>query len=567
MMMVGGTPKNKKTLCFMAFLALLLSYNSVAQTKVYATAIAAQNEVETPANSYDGNLSTRARVKASSGVVAGIGAYSGYLELQFATTLPANTTTYVKIATDDNLLPYLLGGTLGTLLANIGGALLIGNQEFTVEARNTGGTVVLDGDSQVAGDFADARLKIVVNTAGDYYIRLTPNAAYNRIRLTNRLGSLIGLGATKRLDVYEAFYVTNPPVCASPEYTSFSGSGLSLSVLQLGQAGVTNPQYAIDASTTNFSVLNLGLLGAGAQIEQTVYFEGPSQATDQFGVRIRMTQSLLDLSVSSHIRIIASNGGTVVQDQTLSYFLTLSLLSLQGGQITTVPLYPGVPVDRITVQFSSFASASVAQTLDFFGVTRTLAMPVISQNLPVCQGSAASITAATTTGTQLKWYSTASGGTPLATLTSGQAFTTPALQATTTYYVSQVNGICESLLLPVVAEVIAVPGSGIIAGGQTICYNKVPVALTSVLVENGTGISYRWESSADEVSWTLIAGANLAVYQPEALPATTFFRRVTIRTVNGVGCESVPTNHIKIIAKNCMVYTNPMIAQRIKNGA
>lgn len=42
-------------------------------------------------NAIDGDLSTSARVEASSGVLLGLGAYSGHIELEFPSTLPANT--------------------------------------------------------------------------------------------------------------------------------------------------------------------------------------------------------------------------------------------------------------------------------------------------------------------------------------------------------------------------------------------------------------------------------------------------------------------------------------------
>lgn len=57
------------------------------------------------------------------------------MELSYPNVLPANTTSYVKIQTQDNLLPSLLGGSLGTVVSNVLGAVLVGNQEFTVQAK------------------------------------------------------------------------------------------------------------------------------------------------------------------------------------------------------------------------------------------------------------------------------------------------------------------------------------------------------------------------------------------------------------------------------------------------
>ena len=141
--------------CFVLFLFFLF-YNQpvVAQSiPINASIISNQNEVDLAANATDGDLTTKAEVRASTGVLLGIGAYSGFLELEFPSTLPANTTSYVKIDTDDNILPALLGGSLGGLLSDVLGAVLIGNQEFTVQAKNVN-TIVLEGNSQIANSFA-----------------------------------------------------------------------------------------------------------------------------------------------------------------------------------------------------------------------------------------------------------------------------------------------------------------------------------------------------------------------------------------------------------------------------
>lgn len=456
-MVIKITLKKLKILCLLTLFMCLFQFSETnAQTRIYASSISSQNETDNASNAIDQNTGTRARVRASSGIALGIGQYSGHLELQFATTLPANTTSYVKIATEDNLLPFLLGGSLGGLLSDVAGGLLIGNQEFTVQAKN-GSTVVLDGDSQIPSDFAGERLRIITDAEGDFYLMITPDQAYNRIRFISRVGSLIGLGNTKRLDVYDAFYVTDPANCGSPSYTSFSGSGISLDLLELGEAGVENPERAIDADPNNFSTLSLGVLGVGSSIEQTVYFEGLSQPSDQFAVRIRLAQTLLDLNVANNIRVISSNGGTVVQDVSLSTLLSLNLLNLSGNQITTIPVAPGAPVDRITLRFFSLVGASVTQNIEFFGVTRTPASPEITDpstvDATVCEGGTIDLIADTDAGNELRWYDVPTGGMPLATVNSGETFTTPALTADTTYYVAAATAGCPEESARVAVEV------------------------------------------------------------------------------------------------------------------
>jgi hypothetical protein len=113
---------------------------------------------------------------------------------------------------------------------------------------------------------------------------------------------------------------------------------------------------------------------------------------------------------------------------------------------------------------------------------------------------------------------------------------------------------------------VAKPAAGTIAGEQTVCNSKQPTLLTSVSVDAGAGITYRWEFSLDEVTWTPIV-SNTTTYQPGVLAKSTFFRRITIFTASGISCESVPTAAVKVTTKSCMVYANPMVRQRVKNGA
>jgi len=463
-MVLKTTPKIQILFLLLAGAFFLNPYTGNAQTRVYASSATSLQADNVP-QSYDQSMTTSAQVRANSGLLLGAGAYSGYVELQYPTTLPANTTSYVKITTDDNLLPALLGGNLGGLLANVLGAVLIGNQEFTIEAKN-GATVVLDGDSNVVADFAGDRLRVVINPAGESLIAITPAVPYNRIRLTNRIGaSLLGLGNTKTLNVFETYYVSAPANCGLPAFTNFTGTGITLDALQLGSAGVTDPEFAIDANTTNFSVLSLGVLGVGATVSQTVYFEGLSTATDQFTVRLRTAGTLLNLDVANNIRVITSNGGTEVSNQTLSTLLALNLLNMQGGVINNIPVSPGAPIDRITVQFNSLVGASVAQNLDFFGVTRTVAPPTVTPP-PVgtgyfaCVNNTASLVATTGAGNELHWYTTATGGTATI-LASGVPYVTQPLTATTTFYVAAAKIGCPEessrIAIPVTVTPVATP--------------------------------------------------------------------------------------------------------------
>jgi hypothetical protein len=93
----------------------------------------------------------------------------------------------------------------------------------------------------------------------------------------------------------------------------------------------------------------------------------------------------------------------------------------------------------------------------------------------------------------------------------------------------------------VTVTVQTVPTAGVIAADQTICYSGDPAAFTSTT--NGTGsstISYIWQSSTNNSTWSTIASQTGATYDvPSGLTTSTYYKRYTVSTLNLVACQSV----------------------------
>src|SRR5690606_17127987 len=141
----------------------------------------------------------------------------------FDETLPANTTSYIRIGVDDaGLLNALFGGSLGTLLDDVVG-ILLGNHSFEVDVKNSAGTSVLSGTSVNSFENANGRIRIVQNALGQFFFAITPDEPYSRIRITDRTSP--GLIATNEIDVYGAYYVENEAPCTPAFGTSFDGTG------------------------------------------------------------------------------------------------------------------------------------------------------------------------------------------------------------------------------------------------------------------------------------------------------------------------------------------------------
>lgn len=174
--------------------------------------------------------------------------------------------------------------------------------------------------------------------------------------------------------------------------------------------------------------------------------------------------------------------------------------------------------------------------------------PLATTNYTYCLNDAA--TALTATGTDLKWYSAL----PLNSANLLPGAPTPATSSATTltYYVTQsVNG-CESNHTAISVKINPTITNNIASADQTICINGIPGLLTGQLPNGGSGTySYQWESSTDNLNFDPIVGATGRNYQPSALAATTYYRRI----VNSGSCSST-SNHITITVQGTLTNTD-----------
>ena len=89
----------------------------------------------------------------------------------------------------------------------------------------------------------------------------------------------------------------------------------------------------------------------------------------------------------------------------------------------------------------------------------------------------------------------------------------------------------------------------VVTGSQTICYNSKPSLLTTPTGSGGTGTgySYYWESSSDNMIWgSALLGTNNPFYQqPLNLTVSTYYR-VTVNDTNSKSCGSATSASVKI---------------------
>jgi len=174
-------------------------------------------------------------------------------------------------------------------------------------------------------------------------------------------------------------------------------------------------------------------------------------------------------------------------------------------------------------------TASVAIT-----VLPTVVAGTIAADQTVCAGSTPApltSTAAATGGTgtaTYQWEASLDNVTWTAIAGATDAAFAPNALTATTYFRRQArSGPCATPSNVVTLRVVPTLTAGSIAASQTICAGGTPTPLTSTSEAGGGtgGITYQWESSADNTTWAAIGGVTNATYAPGALTATTYFRR------------------------------------------
>ncbi|MFN3850520.1 MAG: 3-coathanger stack domain-containing protein [Spirosomataceae bacterium] len=109
--------------------------------------------------------------------------------------------------------------------------------------------------------------------------------------------------------------------------------------------------------------------------------------------------------------------------------------------------------------------------------------PTVNQNVNVCSGSSATLTATCTSGT-VTWYTSATASTG----TANSPLITPIINANTSYYVACVSGNCASARTQVNLTVTAPPNAQISGSDNLSC------AITSVTRTASGGNSYLWSN-------------------------------------------------------------------------
>lgn len=432
--------------CLTVSLLLFLQQNGKAQISyVNANAlITSENAINaTNATIFDNSFTT---LNSYGGSTVGIGNYSGKIELEFPSQVPVGKTTYLKLDFDQDILNALIGGNLGSSLANLTGSVSLVNHYFTITTKNNT-TPITTFSSQ--NSFTDNSGKLIKDAYGNFYFAITSNLPYDRIEITDNTNSAL-LGTSNSMKVYYAFYTSGTDSCANPFSTSFDGTENTLDTLGLGATFINHPESAIDTDLTSYSHLSLGNLTVGGTISQTIYFNSISLATDQIQIKLKLDNpSILNSGLSDGIKIEVLNGTNLVYTLDLGTINDSDLLEiLSNGQIASIPIIPEQSFDKIKITLSTLTQLNTAKSIRIYDVKKSVGQPSIaieSQNISICRTQSTTLSAQTESDNELLWYDSNNSTIPVAITSYDSTFTTPILNTSTSYYVAARKRGCSSI--------------------------------------------------------------------------------------------------------------------------
>ncbi len=143
---------------------------------------------------------------------------------------------------------------------------------------------------------------------------------------------------------------------------------------------------------------------------------------------------------------------------------------------------------------------------------------------------------------------------------TSSTYTPPSATAATTYYkvlISASDNGCGTVPSSS-AKVIVTPQITVTAQPQPINECISGTNSLSVTVTGGSGIiSYQWQSSPDNVTFTNITGATSSTYTPSSASAGTTYYKVLISASDN-GCGTVPSSSAKVVVTPQLAITNTL---------
>ncbi|MGO4773750.1 hypothetical protein ACEN2I_19020, partial [Flavobacterium sp. W22_SRS_FK3] len=297
-----------------------------------------------------------------------------------------------------------------------------------------------------------------------------------------------------------------------------------------------NPGGSVDNDTSTFATLSTVAGLVGAYVQQVVTFPTTGQIGDIIDVELALPGGLADVSLLGGVSLATYNGATYNNDR---HFLTNSLLSLQllSGNRFKASFSATAVFNKVEIRLGGLVT--LLTNLDIYSASYRFKNAVVTGAASsICNGQTANLAATSNiVGETFKWYDSASGGTELSPIAT---YTTPALTATTTYYLESTrDGTCvNSVRQPVtvtVAPFATAADVTIISPLEASCAGGVVLSPTSALA----GAQFRYYTDQNKTQ-EIVTGTTVV-----AQPGVTFSKNATTGalTITGLTGSGAPYNY------------------------
>lgn len=406
-------------------------------------------------------------------------------------------------------------------------------------------------DIEVGDLDGDGKLELIAANAGDPGL---PNGTISVMKNIHSSGVIDITSFSPKIDVYQGLRPSEVKIC------DIDGEG-RLDIIIRGGAILLNKNGDPGLSISSFTPIS-GPSGTSVTITGTEFDATPAANIVSFN---GITASVTSASPTSLVVIVPSSATTGVVTITVACKVVTGGIFTIGSSVITITSHPvnRIVCDGSTTTFSVSAtgpgvisyqwqkdavdivngtgysgvttntltlsttgtfgvgsyrcriSSSIASSINSNNATLTLnSVP----NTPTVFGSsscdAASLTLNVSGGTngQYRWYTTASGGTAI-TGEVNATYITPLITATTTYYVSIDDGICESGRTPVIATINSSPPKPTIISSITPTGGNVSVCSSNILTLSApAGFSlYAWSNGETTQQITIVSSGSYSV--------------------------------------------------------
>jgi glycosidase len=334
--------------------------------------------------------------------------------------------------------------------------------------------------------------------------------------LTNSTFNLTDANQTIRLAAGEYhIYVSGTP-CTTPAPTATN------TTVTYCQNAAANPLTATGNNLLWYTTATGGTGSSTAPtpstttVGSTIYYV--SQTIGCEGPRLAITVTIVASTPAPTVvsPVVYCQNATATQLSATGTALLWYTVATGGAGSATAPIPSTTTVGNTTYYVSQTLSCGEGPRAAIVVTVNAIpSAPTVTSPIAYCQNATA--IALSATGSNLLWYTTASGGTGTATA----PVPSTAILGSVSYYVSQTTNNCEGPRAAITVTVSAVPTAPVVVTPVTYCQNTVATPLTA------TGTNLLW--------YTAATGGTGSVTAPT--PSTTTVGSTTYYVSQTVVCE------------------------------